>query len=45
MSICLFNFDSNPMCKTCSWNLFEVTKSDLKNVYWRLLLCSKAKER
>ena len=29
-SICHFNFDLNPVCKTCSWNLFEVSKNDLK---------------
>ena len=29
-SICQFNFDFNPLCKTCSWNLFEVRKNDLK---------------
>ena len=29
-SICQFNFDLNPVCKTCSWNLFEVSKNDLK---------------
>ena len=25
-----FNFDLNPVCKACSWNLFEVSKNDLK---------------
>ena len=30
-STCQFNFDLNPVCKTCSWNPFEVTKNDLKN--------------
>ena len=29
-SICHFNFDVNPVCKTCSWNLFEVSRNDLK---------------
>ena len=29
-SICHFNFYLNPGCKTCSWNLFEVSKNDLK---------------
>ena len=29
-SICHFNFHLNPVCKTCSWNLFEVSKNDLK---------------
>ena len=29
--ICQFIFDFNPVCETCSWNLFEVTKNDLKN--------------
>ena len=29
-SICHFNFVLNPVCKTCSWNLFEVSKNDLK---------------
>ena len=28
--ICHFNFDLNPVCKTCSWNLSEVSKNDLK---------------
>ena len=31
MSICYFNFDLDPVCKTCSWNLLEVSKNDLKN--------------
>ena len=29
-SICHFIFDLNPVCKTCSRNLFEVGKNDLK---------------
>ena len=29
-SICHFNFALNPVCKTCSWNLFEVSKNNLK---------------
>ena len=29
-SICHFNCDLNPVCKTYSWNLFEVNKNDLK---------------
>ena len=29
-SICHFNFDLNPVCKTCSWNLFQVSKNVLK---------------
>ena len=24
--MCHFNFDLNPVCKTCSWNPFEVSK-------------------
>ena len=28
-SICYFNLDLNPVCKTCSWSLFEVSKNDL----------------
>ena len=28
--ICHSNFDLNYVCKTCSWNCFEVTKNDLK---------------
>ena len=29
-SICQFTFNFNPVCKICSWNLFGVTKNDLK---------------
>ena len=29
-SICQFNFELNPVCKICSWDLFEITKNDLK---------------
>ena len=29
-SICQFNFDLSPLCKTCSWSHFEVLKNDLK---------------
>ena len=30
MSIFHFNLDLNPVCKTCSWSLFEVSKNNLK---------------
>ena len=29
-SICQFNFELNPVCKICSWDLFEITENDLK---------------
>ena len=29
-SECHFNFDLNPVCKTCSWNVFEISKTYLK---------------
>ena len=29
-SVSDFNFDLDPVCKTCSWNVFEVSKNDLK---------------
>ena len=30
-SVCQFTFDVNPVSKTCTWNLLEFTKNDLKN--------------
>ena len=44
--ICRFNFDFNPVCKTCSWNLFEVSKNDLKKCVFEIaaLLQSQGEE-
>ena len=44
-SICQFNFDFNPVRKTCSWNLFEVTENDLKKCVLEIATLFQSQER